>query len=210
MAVRGQLTRDPDINRLDRTHHVAGAIEFQDPQTLTACGVVPYMPPPDCLVETGNTQFPSVVGGVRDHVAGRGLPSRTPHGRRPDQRVCAGLSELVRDRDLGHGPGISGRSAPGRRGEELNWGEAELAEASSPDDSGGRRPAGCAAVVCTLLHHDDDWRHLVPRQDKQHRVVEARQLGDERLPTPYDLMDLLEIPPLLSTRQRPHGVSPCF
>ncbi|MED6170186.1 hypothetical protein PIB30_028420 [Stylosanthes scabra] len=50
MAGRGQLTRDPDINRLDRTYHVAGAIGFQDPRTLTGRGVVPYMPPSDCLV----------------------------------------------------------------------------------------------------------------------------------------------------------------
>ncbi|MED6210912.1 hypothetical protein PIB30_068550 [Stylosanthes scabra] len=104
---------------------------------------------------------------------GRGIPSRTPHGWRPDQRVCAGLSNVVRDRDLGHGPGISGRSSPDRREEELRRGEAELAEASIPDDSGGRRHAGGAAAVYTLLHHDDDQRRLVSRQDKQHRVAEV-------------------------------------
>ncbi|MED6123398.1 hypothetical protein PIB30_048821 [Stylosanthes scabra] len=46
----GQLIRDPDINRLDESHYVAGAIGFQDPWTLTPRGVVPNMPPPDCLV----------------------------------------------------------------------------------------------------------------------------------------------------------------
>ncbi|MED6194638.1 hypothetical protein PIB30_030380 [Stylosanthes scabra] len=45
-----QLVRDPDINRLDRSHHMAGAIGFQDPQTLTARGVILNMPLPDCLV----------------------------------------------------------------------------------------------------------------------------------------------------------------
>ncbi|MED6189312.1 hypothetical protein PIB30_094763 [Stylosanthes scabra] len=113
-----QLIRDPDINRLDESHHVAGVIGFQDPRTLTPRGVVSNMPPPDCLVsyirEAGfdgplemcafdydmslvsalvarwrpETQFPSAVGGVHDHVAGCGLSSRTSHGRRPDQRVC--------------------------------------------------------------------------------------------------------------------------
>ncbi|MED6170640.1 hypothetical protein PIB30_033011 [Stylosanthes scabra] len=39
---------------------------------------------------------------------------------------------------------------------------------------------------------------------------QARQLGDERLLTPSDIVDLLGIPPLLSTRQRPCGLSPCF
>ncbi|MED6213234.1 hypothetical protein PIB30_091197 [Stylosanthes scabra] len=45
-----QLERDADINRLDRTHHVAGAIGFQDPRTLAPRRIVPTMPPPDCLV----------------------------------------------------------------------------------------------------------------------------------------------------------------
>ncbi|MED6173209.1 hypothetical protein PIB30_057097 [Stylosanthes scabra] len=39
---------------------------------------------------------------------------------------------------------------------------------------------------------------------------QARQLGDEQLSTPCDIVDLPEIPPLLSTRQRPYGISPCF
>ncbi|MED6174443.1 hypothetical protein PIB30_069038, partial [Stylosanthes scabra] len=39
---------------------------------------------------------------------------------------------------------------------------------------------------------------------------QVRQLGDERLPTPGDIMDLPEIPPLLSTRQKRHGLPPCF
>ncbi|MED6201293.1 hypothetical protein PIB30_093479 [Stylosanthes scabra] len=38
---------------------------------------------------------------------------------------------------------------------------------------------------------------------------QVRQLGDGRLPTPGDIVDLPEIPPLLSTRQRPCGLSPC-
>ncbi|MED6212519.1 hypothetical protein PIB30_084168 [Stylosanthes scabra] len=37
---------------------------------------------------------------------------------------------------------------------------------------------------------------------------QARQLGDERLPTALDLVDLPEILPLLSTRQRPYVLSP--
>ncbi|MED6162802.1 hypothetical protein PIB30_073990 [Stylosanthes scabra] len=63
-----QLERDSDINRLDRSHHVAGAIGFQistvdlsrykcfrysicmDPQTLASRGIVPTMLPPACLV----------------------------------------------------------------------------------------------------------------------------------------------------------------
>ncbi|MED6163873.1 hypothetical protein PIB30_084217 [Stylosanthes scabra] len=47
---RGQLIRDANINRLDATHHVAGALGFQTPWMLTPCGVVPSMPPPECLV----------------------------------------------------------------------------------------------------------------------------------------------------------------
>ncbi|MED6138638.1 hypothetical protein PIB30_076279, partial [Stylosanthes scabra] len=78
--------------------------------------------------------------------AGCGLSSRTPYRRRPDQRVRAGLPGVVWDRDLGDGPRISGRTSPGWRGKELCWGEAELAEAASADDSGGRGPAGCAAA----------------------------------------------------------------
>ncbi|MED6147589.1 hypothetical protein PIB30_045221 [Stylosanthes scabra] len=39
---------------------------------------------------------------------------------------------------------------------------------------------------------------------------QARQHGDERLPSPGDIMDLPEIPPLLSTRQKRHGLPPCF
>ncbi|MED6116459.1 hypothetical protein PIB30_100500 [Stylosanthes scabra] len=133
--------------------------------------------------------------------------------------------------------------SPGWSGEELRWGEAELTEAGSEDDSGGRGPAGCAAAVCPMLHHDDDRGRLVPRQDQQHRVAavgpvaarlcllqqpivgfdrsvldipplvhreQARQLGDERLPTPGDIMDPPEIPSLLSTRQKRHGLPPCF
>ncbi|MED6128594.1 hypothetical protein PIB30_099411, partial [Stylosanthes scabra] len=45
-----QLERDSDINRLDRSHHVTGAIGFQDQQTLAPRGIVPTMPPPACLV----------------------------------------------------------------------------------------------------------------------------------------------------------------
>ncbi|MED6173208.1 hypothetical protein PIB30_057096 [Stylosanthes scabra] len=114
-----------------------------------------------------------VVCKVRNHLRGRGLSSRTSNGRRPDQRVRAGFRELVWDRDLGDSPGISGRTSPDRRGEELRWGEAELAEAASADDSGGQGPAGCPAAVCQLLHNDDDRRRLVPRQDQQYRVAEV-------------------------------------
>ncbi|MED6201294.1 hypothetical protein PIB30_093480 [Stylosanthes scabra] len=165
---------------------------MKDPQKLTARGVVLTMPPPDCLVpyirEAGfggplqmrpfdydmtlvsalverwrpETQFPFAMGGVHDHVAGRGLSSRTSHGRRPDQRVRAGLPGLVRGRDLGHGLGISGRTSPSKRGEELRWGEAELAKAASANNSGGWGAAGCVEAVCPLLHHDDDRRRLVP------------------------------------------------
>ncbi|MED6139057.1 hypothetical protein PIB30_080290 [Stylosanthes scabra] len=192
-----QLERDPDINRLDRRHHVAGAIGFQDPRTLTARGVVPTMPPPDCLVpyirEAGfsgplqmrlfDYDMPLVFALVERwrpkthsfHLpwGGRGLLSRTSHGRRPDQRMRAGLLGLVWGRDLGDGPKISGRTSPGRRGEELRWGEAELAKTVSADDSKGRDPAGCPEAVCPLLRHDDDRRRLVPRQDQQHRVAEV-------------------------------------
>ncbi|MED6150745.1 hypothetical protein PIB30_075505 [Stylosanthes scabra] len=160
----------------------------QDPRTFTARGVVPYMPPPECLVpyirdagfggplqmgpfdydmplvsdllrgrDRRRTVFICRGGSARSR---RGIPSRSPHGWRPDQLVCAGLSNVVRNKDLGHGPGISGQSFLGRRGKELRRGEAEMAEASSLDDFGGRRPAGGAAVVCTLVHHDDDRSRL--------------------------------------------------
>ncbi|MED6148413.1 hypothetical protein PIB30_052971 [Stylosanthes scabra] len=46
----GQPIRDPDINRLEQSYHMAGAIGFQDPRTLTPHGVVPNMPPLDCMV----------------------------------------------------------------------------------------------------------------------------------------------------------------
>ncbi|MED6138098.1 hypothetical protein PIB30_071108 [Stylosanthes scabra] len=115
----------------------------------------------------------------------------------------AGFGELVRDRDLGNGLGISGRASLGRRGEELCWGEDELAEGSSADDSGGRRPVGCPAPIIVGFY-----RSVLDIPAHVHRE-QARQLGDERLPTPCDIVDLPEIPPLLSTRQRPDGVSPC-
>ncbi|MED6169717.1 hypothetical protein PIB30_023926 [Stylosanthes scabra] len=52
MAGQGeeQLERDADINRLDRTHHVAGALGFQDPRTFAPRGIIPTMPLSDCLV----------------------------------------------------------------------------------------------------------------------------------------------------------------
>ncbi|MED6126718.1 hypothetical protein PIB30_081070 [Stylosanthes scabra] len=95
-----QIQRDADINRLDRTHHVAGAIGFQEPRTLAPRGIIPTMPPPDCLVpyihEAGfggplqmrsfdydmplvsalverwrpETHSFHIMGGVHDHVAG--------------------------------------------------------------------------------------------------------------------------------------------
>ncbi|MED6181166.1 hypothetical protein PIB30_016919 [Stylosanthes scabra] len=47
----GQMERDPDINRLDKSHHVAGALGFETPRMLTPRGVLPNMRPPECLVE---------------------------------------------------------------------------------------------------------------------------------------------------------------
>ncbi|MED6171039.1 hypothetical protein PIB30_036950 [Stylosanthes scabra] len=153
MAARGEMMRDADINRLDRTHHVAGAIRFQEPRTLKARGVVPYVSPPKCLVPyireagfggpcrwvpltTTCLWFPYLLrGGNQRRTVSicrggsarsrRGIPSRTPHGRKPDQWVCAGLPDVVWHRDLGHGPGISRGSSPGRGGEELRRGEAD-------------------------------------------------------------------------------------
>ncbi|MED6151834.1 hypothetical protein PIB30_086144, partial [Stylosanthes scabra] len=120
---------------------------------------------------------------------------------------------------------------PRLEGEELCWGEDDPAEAVSADDSGVRGSAGCAAAVCPMLHHDNDRGHLVPRQDQQHRVAahsivglgrsvldippplhreQARQHGDERVSTPGIIMDIPEIPTILSTRQKRHGVPSCF
>ncbi|MED6201509.1 hypothetical protein PIB30_095723 [Stylosanthes scabra] len=103
--------------------------------------------------------------------AGCSISSRTAHRWGPDQRVRAGLPGVVWDTHLGHGRGMSGRTSPSWRGEELCWGEDDLAEAASADDSGVRGSAGCVATVCPMLHHDDDRGRLVPRQDQQHRVA---------------------------------------
>ncbi|MED6212518.1 hypothetical protein PIB30_084167 [Stylosanthes scabra] len=110
------------------------------------------MPPPDCLVPY-----------IRE--AGFGGPLQM----RPFDYDMPLVSAL----GPGDGPGISGRASLDRRGEELCWGEADLAEAASLDDPGGRRPTGCPAAVCPLLHHDDDRKRLVPRQDQQHCLSEV-------------------------------------
>ncbi|MED6147549.1 hypothetical protein PIB30_044892 [Stylosanthes scabra] len=43
-------TRDPDINRLDATHHVAGALGFKTSQMLIPRSVIPSVPPPNVLL----------------------------------------------------------------------------------------------------------------------------------------------------------------
>ncbi|MED6172183.1 hypothetical protein PIB30_047722 [Stylosanthes scabra] len=45
-----QIVRDPDINRLNGTHHVAGTLGFETPRKLTLRGVVPNLSPPDVLI----------------------------------------------------------------------------------------------------------------------------------------------------------------
>ncbi|MED6198848.1 hypothetical protein PIB30_070348 [Stylosanthes scabra] len=181
---------------------------YEDPRTLTAHGVIPYTPLPDCLVPYireagfgGPLQMrpfdydmllvSALVERWRPETQsfhlpwGHGLSSRTPHERRPDQRVCAGFSELVRDRDLGNGPGISGRSSPGRRGKELRWGEAELAEASREEIirfrlcpattpagqpknmlTGGRLPVvvgSCPRIACCKIPEERSFRMMCPQ-----------------------------------------------
>ncbi|MED6159674.1 hypothetical protein PIB30_044373 [Stylosanthes scabra] len=48
---RGEAVRDPDINRLDKSHHVAGALGFETPRKLTPRGVLPNLRLPECLVK---------------------------------------------------------------------------------------------------------------------------------------------------------------
>ncbi|MED6224163.1 hypothetical protein PIB30_081204 [Stylosanthes scabra] len=183
MAGQGeeQLERDADINRLDQTHHVAGAIGFQEPRTLAPREIVPTMPPSDCLVpyihEAGfgdplqmrlfDYDMPLVSALVE-----RWRPEM--HSFHMPWRECTiTLQTVTRSAGacgtsgygMGQTPGRWSRNiwadVPRLQGEELCWGEDDLAEAASADDSGVRDFAGCAATVCPMLHHDDDRGRLV-------------------------------------------------
>ncbi|MED6151991.1 hypothetical protein PIB30_087616 [Stylosanthes scabra] len=48
--VGAQFIRDPNINRLNGTYHVAGTLGFETPRMLPPRGVVPNLPPPDVLI----------------------------------------------------------------------------------------------------------------------------------------------------------------
>ncbi|MED6158276.1 hypothetical protein PIB30_031234 [Stylosanthes scabra] len=182
-----QLKRDADINRLDRTHHVAGAIGFEDPRTLAPQGIVPTMPPPDCLV-------PYI------HEAGFGGPLQMqPFDY--DMPLVSALVErwmwpIISDcaQTVTRSAGACGTSGcgmgqtPGRwlrnvwanvprlEGEELCWGEDDLAEAASADDSGVRGSDGCVAAHSIV----GLGRSVLDIPPPLHRE-QARQHGDERV-----------------------------
>ncbi|MED6122359.1 hypothetical protein PIB30_039031 [Stylosanthes scabra] len=108
------MIRDPYINRMDASHHIAGEEGFQTPRCLTSRGVVPNMPPPECLVEyiheagfggplelrkfeydmsvlsalverwRPETQFPYPIRRVHNHAAGCGISPWPTQRWRPE------------------------------------------------------------------------------------------------------------------------------
>ncbi|MED6160960.1 hypothetical protein PIB30_056240 [Stylosanthes scabra] len=269
MAGQGgeQLERDADINRLDRTHHMAGAIGFQEPRTLAPRVIVPTMPPPDCLVPYIHEAGFGGTLQMRPFDYNMPLVSVLVERWRPETHSfhmpwgeCTITLQLFNEcrmwpiisdcaptvtrsagafensgcgmrQTLGRWPRNIWADVPRLQGEELCWGEDDLAEDASADDSGERGSARCAATVCPMLHHDDDRGRLVPRQDQQHRVAvhsivglsrsvldippplhreQARQYGDEWVSATGVIMDIPEISTLLSTRQKRDGVPACF
>ncbi|MED6144580.1 hypothetical protein PIB30_017077 [Stylosanthes scabra] len=124
---RGQAVRDPDINRLNATHHVAGVLGFE--------GCRFRGPVRDVIWLRGGDRKHTV--SISRGASGRSRCSvspRPPNGWRPDWWVREGFRVVVRCGILADGSGFSWQKTLGGRREELCRGEDVLAEAACPRD----------------------------------------------------------------------------
>ncbi|MED6114256.1 hypothetical protein PIB30_078617, partial [Stylosanthes scabra] len=145
---------------------------FKDPRTLTPRGVVPNMPPPDCLVPY-----------IRKAVYGGPLEMRAFDY---DMPLVSALVEMWRTEThsflLPWGectitlwPRNFLADVPRQARGRITLGENDLAEVASPVDPAGRRTPRCVAAICPLLHYDVIGGALFPDKTNNHLCIASRR-----------------------------------